>query len=140
MDEESSYLTTFYNPSGHYRYLWAPMGLLSSSDEWCWYSDFVIEKFEFAKKIVDYILIWAETHTLECALDKMTHLELITQIVLMHCPVKDIKNEAKKEKEQYWQKMTEISEDYDRTNIGEWGKHRATECKLSAAQIQKLTP
>ena len=37
------------------------MGLSSSSDEWCRYSDFVIEGCEFAKKIVDDILIWAPT-------------------------------------------------------------------------------
>ena len=59
LDEESSLLTTFLIPSGPYRYLRAPMGLSSSSDEWCRYSDFVIEGCEFAKKIVDDILIWA---------------------------------------------------------------------------------
>ena len=61
LDEESSYLTTFIIPSGRYRYLTAPMGLSSSSDEWCRYSGFVIEGCEFAKKIVDDILIWAPT-------------------------------------------------------------------------------
>ena len=35
------------------------MGLSSSSDKWCRYSDFVIEGCEFAKKIVEDILIWA---------------------------------------------------------------------------------
>ena len=59
LDKESSYLTTFLIPSGRYRYLRAPMGLSSSSDEWCRYSDFVIESCEFSKKIVDDILIWA---------------------------------------------------------------------------------
>ena len=37
------------------------MGLSSSSDEWCRYSDFAIESCEFAKKIIDDILIWAPT-------------------------------------------------------------------------------
>ena len=64
LDEKSSYLTTFLIPSGRYRYLRAPMGLSSSSDKWCRYSDYVIEGCEFAKKIVDDILIWAPT--LEC--------------------------------------------------------------------------
>ena len=36
-------------------------------------------------------------HSLECPLDEMKHSELITQIVLMHCPVEDIKKEAKNE-------------------------------------------
>ena len=49
LDEESCYLTTFLIPSGRYRYLRAPMGLSSSSDEWCRYSDFVIEGCKFAK-------------------------------------------------------------------------------------------
>ena len=61
LDEESSYLTTFLIPSGRCRYLRAPMGLSSSSDKWCRYSDFVIEGCEFAKKIDDDILIWAPT-------------------------------------------------------------------------------
>ena len=34
---------------------------LSSSDKWCCYSDIVTEGCEFAKKIVDDILIWAPT-------------------------------------------------------------------------------
>ena len=33
LDEEASHLTTFILPSGRYRYLRAPMGLSSSSDE-----------------------------------------------------------------------------------------------------------
>ena len=37
------------------------MGLSSSSDEWCRHSDRAIEGFEWAKKIVDDILIWAST-------------------------------------------------------------------------------
>ena len=58
LDEESSFLTTFLIPSGRYCYLRAPMGLSPGSDEWCRYSDYVIEGCKFAKKIVD-ILIWA---------------------------------------------------------------------------------
>ena len=60
LDEESSFLTTFLIPTGRYRYLRAPMGLSSSSDKWCCYSDFVIE----AKKFVDDILIWAPSSEL----------------------------------------------------------------------------
>ena len=50
LDKELNYLTTFLIPSGRYHYLRAPMGLSSSSDQWCRYSDFVIEGCEFAKK------------------------------------------------------------------------------------------
>jgi len=59
LDEESSKLTTFLLPSGRYRYLRAPMGLSSSSDEWCRHSDRAIEGMPWARKIVDDILVWA---------------------------------------------------------------------------------
>ena len=58
-------------------------------------------------------------HSLECALQEMKNTDLITQIVLMHCPVEEIRKDAKKEKDLDWQKMTAIAEDYDRMNIGE---------------------
>ena len=45
--------------TGRYRYLRAPMGLSSSSDEWCPHSDRVVEGFPWCCKIVDDILIWA---------------------------------------------------------------------------------
>ena len=72
LDEESSYLTTLLIPSGRYRYLRAPMGLSSSSDEWGRYSDYVIEGREFAKKIVDDILIWAPS--LLCLEQRIIHI------------------------------------------------------------------
>ena len=59
IDEESSYLTTFLLPSGRYRYLCLPMGMSSSSDDWCRISDTVIEGYPWAKKIVDDILVHA---------------------------------------------------------------------------------
>ena len=58
-------------------------------------------------------------HSLECALQEMKNTNLITQIVLMHCPVEEIRKDAKKEKDLDWQKMTAIAEEYDRMNIGE---------------------
>ena len=60
MDEESSRLTTFILPSGRYRYLRIPQGLNASSDEWCRRSDALVEGLQWAKKIVDDILIWAD--------------------------------------------------------------------------------
>ena len=59
LDEESSRLTTFLLPSGRYRYLRAPMGLSSSSYEWCRHSDAMLEGIPFARKIVDDILVWS---------------------------------------------------------------------------------
>ena len=61
VEEESSKITTFLLPSGRYRYLRAPMGLSSSSDEWCRQSDRAIEGLPFTRKIVDDILIWADS-------------------------------------------------------------------------------
>ena len=61
LDEESSKLTTFLLPSGRYRYLRAPMGLSSSSDEWCRHSDRAVEGLPWSRKIVDDILIWASS-------------------------------------------------------------------------------
>ena len=61
LDEESSYLTTFLLPSGRYRYLRLPMGMSSSSDDWCRISDAVIKGFPWARKIVDDILISARS-------------------------------------------------------------------------------
>ena len=57
--DEASKLTTFLLPSGCYRYLRVPMGLSSSSDEWCRHSDRVVEGFPWCKNIVDDIVIWA---------------------------------------------------------------------------------
>ena len=61
LDEEASRLTTFILSSGRFRYLRAPMGLSSSSDEWCRHSDRVVEGMPWCKKIVDDILIWETT-------------------------------------------------------------------------------
>ena len=61
LDEESSKLTEFFLPSGRYRYLRAPMGLSSSSDEWCWHSDRAIHGLPFTKKIVEGILVWGSS-------------------------------------------------------------------------------
>ena len=37
------------------------MGLSSSSDEWCRHSDTVLEGLPYARKIIDDILVWAES-------------------------------------------------------------------------------
>ena len=66
----ASALIVFLLSSGRYRYLRAPMGLSSSSDEWCQHFDRVVEGLPWKKKIVDDILIWApDLYTLESRLD-----------------------------------------------------------------------
>ena len=49
LDEESSFLTTFLLPQGKFRYLRAPMGLNTSSDEWCCHSDRIITGLPWCK-------------------------------------------------------------------------------------------
>ena len=61
LDEESSYLTTFLLPSGKYRYTCAPMGLCSSSDEFCCRTDEPFVGLPWLMKIVDDMLIQAPT-------------------------------------------------------------------------------
>ena len=39
----------------------APMGLSSSSDEWCRHSDSVLKGLPYARKIVHNILVWPES-------------------------------------------------------------------------------
>ena len=70
LDNEASRLTTFLLPLGRYRYLSAPMGLSSTSDEWCHHSDRVVEGFPWCRKFLDDILIWASTPT---ELDERLH-------------------------------------------------------------------
>ena len=53
LDEESSHRTTFLQPQGRFRYTRAPMGLNTSSDEWCAKSDAMIEGCLSARKIVE---------------------------------------------------------------------------------------
>ena len=53
----ASYLTSFILPSGVYRYLRAPMGLSSSSDEFCRRSDAVFVGIPGVRKLVDDLLI-----------------------------------------------------------------------------------
>ena len=67
------------------------MGLSSSSDKWDRYSDFIIESCEFAKKIVDDILIWAPS------LDKLE--QRIIQI-LERCATINVTISIKRESEQ----------------------------------------
>lgn len=61
LDPESSLLTTFILPSGRYCYTRAPMGLSASSDEFCFRTDAAYAGLEFARKLVDDILVSAPT-------------------------------------------------------------------------------
>ena len=63
------------------------MGLNASSDEWCSRSDVVIEGLPWTRKIVDDILVWAETEE---------ELMERTRIVLSRCKEHNITISRKK--------------------------------------------
>ncbi|KAG1696506.1 Transposon Ty3-G Gag-Pol polyprotein [Nymphon striatum] len=81
LEEESSTLTTFLIPQGRFRYTRAPMGLNASGDEWCYRSDMTLIGLEGVHKLVDDILIEAET--LKELYDRL-------QNVLVRCREKNI--------------------------------------------------
>ncbi len=62
LDMESRALTTFLTPRGRFRFTRAPMGLASSSDEYCQRTDQVLEGIEGIQKIVDDILIYGSSY------------------------------------------------------------------------------
>ena len=57
LDEKSQNLTTFITPYGRYKFLRAPMGLMSSQDEYCSRGDEAIQGIDRVEKVVDDILI-----------------------------------------------------------------------------------
>lgn len=61
LDEASQLLTTFLTPWGRYCYTRAPMGLACSGDEYCLRGDRALEKISNMIKVVDDILLYAET-------------------------------------------------------------------------------
>ena len=73
--EESRDLTTFVTMKGRFRYCRAPMGLTSSSDEFCRRTDNALSGLKL-KKIVDDILIAADTYA---------DLEITLKSVLSRC-------------------------------------------------------
>jgi hypothetical protein len=60
LDEKSSLLTTFLLPEGKFRYVRAPMGLSSSSDEFCQRTDEALAGAQGVVKVVDDILVQAK--------------------------------------------------------------------------------
>ena len=61
LDESSKPLTTFITEFGRYRYCRAPMGLVSSGDEFCLRTDKAFANLQGVKKLVDDVLIYAST-------------------------------------------------------------------------------
>ena len=61
LDEWSRYITRFLYELGAFKYLRAPMGLNASGYEFCARSDGAVEGLEGVVKLIDVILIYAET-------------------------------------------------------------------------------
>ena len=61
LDEWSRYITRFLYELGAFRYLRAPMGLNASGYEFCARSDGAVKGLEGVVKLIDVILIYAET-------------------------------------------------------------------------------
>ena len=61
LDEESKPLTTFLTEFGRYRYRRAPMGLVSSGDEFCARTDKALADLPGVMKLVDDILIFGSS-------------------------------------------------------------------------------
>ena len=76
LSENASFLTTFLLPSGMFRYLRAPMGLSSSSDEFCRRLDAVFARIPGIRKLVDDILVEG---------NDLQDLENKICMVLQHC-------------------------------------------------------
>ena len=76
LKDSASYLTSFILPSGVYRYLRAPMGLSSSSDEFCRRSDAVFAGIQGVRKLVDDLLIEGRD---------LADLEQKLRVVLQRC-------------------------------------------------------
>ena len=62
LSEKSKDLTTFITEWGRYRYTRAPMGLISSGDEFCHRTDKALMELPGIHKLVDDILICAENY------------------------------------------------------------------------------
>ena len=89
LDESSRDLTTILLPRGKYRYTRAPMGLTSSSDEFCARTDAALEGLEGTLKLVDDILVTGK--------DKETILTRL-KLVLQRCREHGITLSKKKAK------------------------------------------
>ena len=68
LEEESSYLTTFWTPFGRYRWLRMPFGPSSSSDEFQRRQNNALEGIPGSVSIVDDVLVFGKSATLEEAI------------------------------------------------------------------------
>ena len=59
LEKESQDLTTFITPWGRYRHLRAPMGFISTGDEYCRRGDLALQGIQNVKKVVDDILTYS---------------------------------------------------------------------------------
>ena len=81
LHEESQHLTTFLTPWGRFKFLRAPMGLVSTGDEYCRRGDLAFEGLDNIVKVVDDILVHDESFEehasrLRSLLDRCRHNQI----------------------------------------------------------------
>ncbi|MEM7375732.1 MAG: reverse transcriptase family protein, partial [Bacteroidota bacterium] len=60
LDKDSQGLTTFITPWGRYKFLRAPMGLVSTGDEFCRVGDKALEGIDRVQKVVDDMIVYSK--------------------------------------------------------------------------------
>lgn len=93
LDEESSYLTTFWTPFGRYRYLRMPFGISSGPEEYQRRQQEVLEGLDNVAVVADDILVFGCGESLEAA--NRSHDEALSQ-VLERCRTHNLKLNKKK--------------------------------------------
>ncbi|XP_043234479.1 uncharacterized protein K02A2.6-like [Amphibalanus amphitrite] len=78
---DSQHLTTFMTPWGRFKFLRAPMGLISTGDEYCRRGDLALQGLDNFVKVVDDIMIYSKTleeheHHLRALLDRCRALQV----------------------------------------------------------------
>ena len=108
LEEESSFLTTFWTPFGRYRWLRMPFGISSAPEEFQRRLDNVLEGLSNVAVIADDIVIFGTGDTIEDA--TRSHDEALTAL-LQRCKDKNLKLNKKKLKfklsEEHYQKLKE---------------------------------
>ena len=93
LDQESSYLTTFWTPHGRYRWLRMPFGISSAPEEFQRRLDEVLEGLENIEVIADDIVVYGTGDTLEEA--EASH-DRAFKALLQRCRDRGAKLNAKK--------------------------------------------
>ena len=92
---DSQHLTTFMTPWGRFKFLRAPMGLVSTGDEYCRRGDLALQGLTNSVKVVDDILLYSETlveheRHLRALLDRCRDHGITLNEKKFHCAEKEV--------------------------------------------------